>query len=267
MSVSEIPAQRARKFKTGRTILALVLREMQTTYGRSPGGYLWALLEPVGSIAVFTLVISVGLKIRTPSIGTNFPLFYATGILPFSLYGETTNKITSAIRFSRQLLRYPGVRYTDAIIARLALNFLTHLLVAYVIMTGIIILFDQDVTLNVPAIALSFVLAAMLGLGVGSVNCFLMGWFPVWSQIWSILTRPLFLLSTVIYSFEQVPWRWQDVLWYNPLIHVVGLMRRGIYPYYEAEYASPLYVLGVSLICLAFGLGMLHRFHREMLIR
>ena len=55
---------RPRRFKMGRTVMALMLREMSTTYGRSPGGYLWAVLEPLGGIAMMTLILAVGLRIR-----------------------------------------------------------------------------------------------------------------------------------------------------------------------------------------------------------
>ncbi|MEL6475009.1 MAG: sugar ABC transporter permease, partial [Pseudomonadota bacterium] len=33
-----------RRFASLRSIIALMLREMATSYGRSPGGYLWAVL-------------------------------------------------------------------------------------------------------------------------------------------------------------------------------------------------------------------------------
>ena len=35
------------RFQMGRTVVALMLREMATTYGRSAGGYAWAILDPV----------------------------------------------------------------------------------------------------------------------------------------------------------------------------------------------------------------------------
>ncbi|MDJ0823602.1 MAG: sugar ABC transporter permease, partial [Paracoccaceae bacterium] len=40
------PAYRRRRFATARAVMALMLREMSTSFGRSPGGYLWAILEP-----------------------------------------------------------------------------------------------------------------------------------------------------------------------------------------------------------------------------
>ena len=39
-----------------RTVVALMLREIATTYGRSPGGYVWALADPILGIALLTLV-------------------------------------------------------------------------------------------------------------------------------------------------------------------------------------------------------------------
>ena len=115
--------------------------------------------------------------------------------------------------------------------------------------------------------SLLVVLAALLGLGIGVINCYLSAVFPVWDQAWSILNRPMFLLSTIFFVFEDVPWQFQGVLWYNPLIHIIGLMRRGFYPTYDAAYVSVSYVLAVSLIPLALGLVVLNRYSREILNR
>ena len=37
----------------------LALREIATTYGRSPGGYVWALADPILGVALLTLVFDV----------------------------------------------------------------------------------------------------------------------------------------------------------------------------------------------------------------
>ncbi len=248
-------------------MLALILREMETTYGRSPGGYLWAILEPIGAITLFTLVIALGLKLRSPSIGSNFMLFYATGLLPYTLFIQTNIRIARSLRFSRQLLRYPRVTFVDAIIGRFIVYLITHLMVFYILMTGIHIGFGLPVHLDVKAIAIALTMAATLGLGVGCLNCFLMSFFPIWENIWKIMMRPLLLLSTVIYIFEEVPWQFQDLLWYNPLVQIIGLMRRGFYPSYDASYVSVVYVFAVALAPMALGLVLLHRWNRVLMNR
>jgi len=254
---------RTRSFATLRSISALMLREMATTYGRSPGGYIWAVLEPVGAIAILSLAFS--LLLRSPSLGTNFLLFYATGYLPFSLYISLSVKISQAIRFSRPLLAYPSVTYTDAIIARLLLTLLTQVMVFYIIMTGIHLVYDVRTVLDLPAILLAFSMATALGLGVGVMNCFLMSIMPVWENIWQIVNRPLFLLSMVLYIYEDMPSYVQKYLWYNPVGHMTGVMRTGFYPTYDATYVSVTYVFGVAAVLITAGLILLGRYHRLIL--
>ena len=87
MSQIELPPRASLtppRFRPFRTIAALMLREMSTTYGQSAGGYIWAILKPVGMIVILSLVFS--LMVRKPYLGTNFMLFYATGYLPYSFF-------------------------------------------------------------------------------------------------------------------------------------------------------------------------------------
>lgn len=258
-----LPPRRVRSFGSLRTISALMLREMATTYGRSPGGYVWAILEPVGAIAILTIAFS--LLLRSPSLGTNFPLFYATGYLPFALYAALSAKIAQSIRFSRPLLAYPSVTYMDAIIARLLLTLLTQVIVFYIIISGMHLVYDLRTVLDFPDIILSLSMATALGVGVGVVNCFLMSIIPVWENIWQIVNRPLFLLSAVIYIYEDLPAFAQAFMWYNPLAHMTGVMRTGFYPTYDASYVSLIYVFGVALVATVVGLVLLGRYHRHIL--
>lgn len=269
---NEFPAAQRPKVKRSiprfaglRTIAALMLREMSTSYGRTPGGYLWAILEPVAAISLLTAIFSLGF--RSPALGINFPIFYATGILPFTLFNDSAGKLGQALNYSKQLLAYPRVTFVDAVVARFMISLITQLMVCYIVMTFILVLFETRTILHFPTIARSFALTAFLGLGIGTMNCFLMKRFLVYQRIWSVLTRPLFLLSCIFFLFDTVPQPYQDYLWYNPLIHVIGLMRRGFYGSYEALYVSELYVCGVALTCLVIGLLLLRKDSKATLER
>lgn len=261
------PAIRAPGFRTSRSVVALMLREMSTTYGRSPGGYIWVILEPLGGIALFSLVLGLGLRIKSPGLGISFPLFYATGILCMMMYQRCTNAVSKSLAFHSSLLFYPGVSYIDAILSRFLVHLLTYLLISYLVFGGILLLFETRAVLDVPSIILSLSLAALLGLGIGCLNIYLFSTFPMWESLWGILTFPLLILSTVFYIFEALPAQVQYILSYNPLVHVIGIMRRGFYPTYEAAWASPSYVLAFALIPLVTGLFLLLRYHRDILNR
>lgn len=246
-----------------RTVAALILREMSTTYGRSPGGYMWAILEPVAGTLLMTAVFAAFM--RAPPIGTSFPLFFATGIVPFLIFTGLSGAVAQAVNFSRPLLAYPSVTWVDAILARFILHFLTDLMVAYILFTGIMLLFPTPVILNLAVIAGALALSAVLALGVGVLNCFLFTQFPVWQRGWSIVMRPMFIVSGVVIPFETIPQPWRDWLWYNPVVHLVGLMRRGFYFSYDGAYVSVTFVLVVAGISALVGLVFLSRYHRDLI--
>jgi capsular polysaccharide transport system permease protein len=117
------------------------------------------------------------------------------------------------------------------------------------------------------AILQSYASAILLGIGVGTLNCYLLLAYPLWRTIWGILTRPLFILSAIFYLFEELPQFAQEILWYNPLIHVTGLNRSGFFVTYEPSYISLLYVAVFSVIPLFFGLLILRRYSKDPLFK
>lgn len=235
----------------------MVIREMATRFGRSWGGYLWAIAEPLGGILMLTFAFSF--MLRTPPLGTNFALFYATGIIPFMLFSSVHGSVSQAINTNRGLLTYPVVQPLDAVFAKFLTSFMTLFVVGVLLYTGIILYFQLPVSLDPAAIFSGFLLMGLLGLGLGTINCVLFGFWPTWRHVWNVLTKPLFIASGMFYTFDSLPVQAQSVLWYNPLIHAVGLMRSGFYGGYDASYVEPLYVLGLSGGLFVIGAFLLRR--------
>jgi capsular polysaccharide transport system permease protein len=250
-------------FATSRAVFALILREMATSYGRSPGGYIWAILEPAAGIALLTAIFSAGF--RSPPLGTSFPLFYSTGILLFLMYGDIAMKLSQILNFSRALFEYPRVTFVDALLARLILSIMTQLMVHFIVFSGIIILFAGDVAIDMEKVFNAYLMIIILSVGVGTLNSFLTVAFPVWQSVWAVLNRPLFLISCMFFLFETVPEPYSSILWYNPLVHPIGAIRDAFYPYYNPTYVTPTYPLLFGAITLLTGLFLLNRYHRDIL--
>ncbi|MEM1235979.1 MAG: ABC transporter permease [Pseudomonadota bacterium] len=259
------PQSVTKTLRPARAIVALILREMSSSYGRTPGGYIWALAEPVAGIALLSAVFSAAFQ--TPALGLSFALFYATGMVPFSMFNGLSQKLTQALNFSRQLLAYPAVTLADALVARLILNLMVELLTAVIVFSGIILLIENRAIVDVAQIALALGLAAALATGIGVLNCYLVMRFPAWQQVWSILMKPMFVISCVFFLFDTVPQPFRDWLWWNPIVHVIGIMRRGFYAGYTADYASITYVAGIATMAFVIGLAMLKRDARSLLTR
>lgn len=259
------PIASRQRFASLRAIMAMMLREMASSYGRSPGGYLWAILEPAAGIFLLALLFS--LAFRAPPLGKDFAIFYATGVVPFFAFNEVSNKTAAALQYSKQLLAYPRVTFMDAILGRFILNFLTQMLTGYVVLTGTVLLFETRTLIDFPGIALAYAMLAALCFGVGTLNCFLFLRFAIWQRAWAIVTRPLMIVSGIIFVFDSIPEPYRGYLWYNPLIHIIGQMRKSFYISYSGDYVSPAFVFGVGLGCTLIGLLFLRRYYRDLLTR
>ena len=259
------PSRRPVRLRWLRVIFALVVREMGTRFGRSWGGYLWAVAEPLGGILLLTAAFSIAF--RRPPLGNNFSLFYATGIIPFFLFTGVSQGTGKAIDSNRGLLRYPVVSPLDAVLAKFITDFLTMFVVGVVLYTSIILWYGLQVNLNFALIFNGFLLMGLIGLGIGTLNCVLFGFWPTWRNVWTVLTKPLFILSGMFYTFESMPQEAQGFLWYNPLIHVIGIIRSGFYSSYRPDYVAPFYVLGIAAVTFLVGAYLLRRHASRLMER
>lgn len=251
-------------FATFRTISALVLREVSTRFGRTPGGYVWAILQPLGQILLLGFAFS--LLASSPALGTSFILFKATGILVFQIFRQCAQHTAKCITFSRPLLQYPRVTWADALLARFVLNSYIMSMVTALILSGIIVAEGLQLIIDWSSILTAMVLSLLLALGFGALNAFLFERIKIWEKLWQILSAPLMISSGVIVLYQDLPTVAQDVLWYNPILHVVAIMRMGFYSNYEPQYTSIAFVCACALVPLVFGLLLLRRTHRELIM-
>lgn len=246
-----------------RSILALVLREMATSYGRSPGGYLWAILQPVGGIAILTLIFSYA--VTSPPLGSSFALFYAPGMLGLTAFLSVSQNVQSALRFSRGLLAYPNTSFMDALLARFLLAALTQALIFFVVLVGLALILDLYLMVDFAMLARGFGLVLLIGFAVGVTNCAVEAALPVWGQIWGIATRPLYIVSGIFFLIDAMPGGYREVLLWNPLAHVIMDLRAGLFGSYDAPYSDPVQVAMTGGVLTLFGLILLRRWHRLIL--
>ena len=253
------PAQepKTRRFRTVRVVMALILREIGSRDSRSSLGFLWSIIDPIATVALLSIAFS--LFLRTPRLGTNFALYYVTGIVPFHLYSQVANRVAGSVRFSRQLLGFPSVMVLDTMIARFLLNYFINIVVFIVLTYGIIHYYDLRLNLDLQPIVLALAMSGALAIGVGAFNSVLFILFPSYEHVWGMFTRPMTIASGVLILIEDLPDWLYDILWWNPAAHLVAEMRHGFYPFYDTSWVSPFYVFTFSAITFALGLITLLR--------
>nr|WP_210339733.1 ABC transporter permease [Ensifer sp. ENS07] len=213
-------------------MLSLMIREISTRYGKRPGGYLWAFVDPVAHVLIMTVIFQA--VSRVPALGASFPLFFATGYLPYMFYTSMQSFVAGTIKANKPLLSYPIVSPFDAVVARYFVQFMTSFLIAFLVFEAVTLENHLSVSVDYGTIVCAASLGSLLGFGVGLANISMFARWPLYEQIFNLMMRPLFMLSGVFFLPDSMPKPIMDYMLYNPIAHVIMWFRTGVYPEYRA---------------------------------
>lgn len=232
---------------------ALVLRETRTRFGSNQLGYLWAVIEPALWIATFYALYAIAG--RQGPVGMDLISFLLTGLLPYSLFSAVTTQVSQSINGNKALLFYPQVRTLDIVAARTILECVTYASVFFLFVLAHALFVQQWPTIDDALVTvLGFALAAGTGAALGLVFCALEVLTSTAGRVRGPLLRPLFWCSGLFYTANGLPTNMRDILLYNPMLHVIEIVRDGWFPSYQARHADPAYAIAWMLCLLVLGL-------------
>jgi len=193
--------------------LYLALRDVKVRYKQAIFGAGWAVLQPLASAAVFTVVFDrlAGL----PSDGVPYPLFAYVGMTVWTYFAGAVTKSTQTLVQNAPLV---SKVYFPRLIAPIAavLPGVLDLLVALSLLVVLIPMygaFGGWAVLTTPLWLASLMAAALgVGLWLGALN---VTYRDVNHGV-TLLVQLWLFVSPVAYSSSQVPDSWQVVYFLNP---------------------------------------------------
>ena len=237
----------------GRVLLALMLREAQTRFGRHKLGYLWALFEPIAHVVLFMLIFSF--LQRHVALGDSLHMFLATGFATYFGFYHVMVRTEGGYRSNEALLTFPPVKVLDVFVGRALLELATWIVVTTLLMGGLIFLGygppPRSILLMLTAIAALF----LIGFGVGMFLGILTEFIPSMANLLRIPTRILYLTSGIFYLPEMLYPAARDVVVWNPVLHGIALFRMGYYEYYDSHTFDGTYLFGWAIGSLLLGLA------------
>lgn len=222
---------------------------------------MWAVMDPVFTIAILTAVFSA--IAHVPPLGRSFALFFSTGYAAFYMYRSTSEQVSAAVEANKALLNYPVVTPYDTVIARILLQVAT-LFVVNLLLFGVLYMLVPFERISLGPIILASLISVSLGAGVGISNIVWFHLSSTYQQIWGIVNRPSFIVSGVFFLPETIPSPFREYLMWNPLVHIIGLFRKGFYPTYRANYVDLTYIVGLAVFSIVFGLTLVWVFDGKL---
>jgi ABC-type polysaccharide/polyol phosphate export permease/tetratricopeptide (TPR) repeat protein len=238
-----------------RVVYALIIRETRTRFGDSTLGYGWALLEPVLHILMLSLVFAVLMHGRPP-IGTQFFIFYYTGIIPYHLFVHSSTSMTYAVTSNGSLLQLPLVSTFDVIIARGLLELATDLVVAVILLVGFGMIGLGTIPDDLAGVCASIAAVWVFGCGCGFINAVINGFCKSWDKIWAQLTRVLYFCSGIFYVPGMMPDWIRGILAWNPVLHAVDWFRSSFFVEYQPYWLDRTFLVTVAAVTLLAGLTL-----------
>ena len=202
-----------------RDLLAmLVWRDFSTRYRQSILGAGWAIVRPVLSVVVFTVIF--GMIAKLPSDGIPYPLFSFAAMMPWLYFSTALANATNSVVAAQNLLTkvyFPRLVLPLASIA----SGLGDFAIQFVVLIGLMCWYrvaPSWTVLLVPLFILEcMVVSLALGLWLTALNVKYRDIgqvVPFVIQIWMYLTP-------IVYSSSMVPARFRVLYSLNPLVGVV----------------------------------------------
>lgn len=236
-----------------RVLVAVLLRDMRTRYGRTHLGYLIAILWPFFHLAIIIGARTIFNKVAPP-MGTEPAVFYATGVLPYILCFYPARMMTMAIVQNKPLLQFRIVTPVILMLGRAILETLNAMAVLALMLLGLKLLDIEFAPDDWIAMAQGIVAAVYLGIGIGffGIICFSIMGFPAMMLVMLILLIQ-YLTSGALIPLTIFPSEVKELLVYNPLFHCVEWIRSAYYGT-ESFYLDRFYVFATGTFFLFIGL-------------
>lgn len=232
-------------------VTAIITREVRSRFVGDPLGYGWAYLTPLAWIAVIYVVFHI--LGRTSPVDADIGSFILSGIMPYLAFRYQVSSTLRAKTAYRSVMALPGIAPETIYTAIAALEFYNALIIYLVLLLGNFLLFGA-LHLNDPLeILLGFLLASSTGGALGYAIASVGGSGSSMMRATAVALRPMFYLSAVFYTANELPREWQAWLAWNPLLHAIELMRSGAFLDYRSEIASGWVPAGFIILCLAIG--------------
>ena len=225
-------------------------RDITIRYRQTVLGALWAVLQPLITMVVFTVLFGVVVKMPTNDIPP--PIFYFSALLPWLYFAGTMNTAGNSLVSNADLIR--KVYFPRLILpAQGALIGLVDFAIGAVILIVMMAAYgvlSWRLLFWIPLMGLLWSFSFSIGVLLSAVNVRFRDVkhaIPFMVQIWMFLTP-------VIYPSSALPKRFSWVIQLNPLSGLIEAFRASTVPSAPYDWPALLVSAGATVVILTIGL-------------
>jgi capsular polysaccharide transport system permease protein len=238
-----------------RVVQALLLREMQTRFGRNQLGFLWLFLEPLmlaGAIAGIKWVVDFGP--RYPGISVF--VFALVGYLPYFTFRAIVARAPGTLRANMTLLYHSQIKLIDVVLARHLLEMAAVITVMALIVAGLA-LWGGTAPNSIPILMAGLVLLILYANGLGLMAAAAASASEIAERLIHPLVYLTLPLSGALIALHSLPAPIREVLLWNPQANIHEMVREGFFGHLLPSYYDVGYVAFWAAVVNLLGLAAL----------
>lgn len=236
-------------------IFAIFLREIKSKFNDKLG-IAWSVISPLAFIFMLAFIRGLMDGGETHGIPTFFFMVY--GLLYVQLFIGVVGAVSNSIKKNKPLYAFRQVQPISSVIAISSFEILSKTFVMLII--GVISYYlKYDFIVHDPiGLIFNFIQVGFLGISVGLIFALTSSFIPEIDKLRTLVMRPVFFISGIFFSLQDIPKDLWPYLTWNPLLHAVELTRFAAYPHYGNIGVSSFYLGLCTLLALFFSLACYH---------
>ena len=223
-------------------LLHLVWRDVKSRYSQTVLGAGWAVLQPVLSMIVFSIIF--GRFARVPSDGVPYPVFSLAALVPWAYFSSALTGSSNSLVISRSLLTkvyFPRLMIPASPVLAALVDFGIASVVLLLVMAGYGLVPRLEVIWMLPVL---LAIISMTAMGAGCWLAALNVQYRDVRHVSPFLVQIWMYASPIVYSISLVPEAYRPIYALNPLAGAITGFRSAL-----LGTAAPTWTqLGLSLV-------------------
>ena len=204
-------------------IWQLIIRDVTSRYKRSVLGIAWTMLNPLATMIIMTIVFS-----QLFSRIEGYSAYLLSGLVIWNFFSQSSSTgINNLVRGGPMFTRIYVPRTAFAISS--VGTGIVNLLFSLVVLFGVMLVVGVPITWASLLIVVPILFTALFSLGMSLIISSAGIYFDDVVQMYRILLTAWMYFTPIIYQIDILPEYAQKLMFFNPMYHVVGLIRKATY--------------------------------------
>jgi lipopolysaccharide transport system permease protein len=219
-------------------ILGLVARDFRAKYLNSVLGSLWAILNPLAQILVYTLIFSQIMQAKLPGIDDTlgYSVYLVAGLLGWQFFAEVLGRMQNIFLEQSNLLtkaNFPRTSLPLYVVLSASINYVILML----IFIGFLIITGRAPNISIIGIIPLLIIQQTFAIGLGIFLATLNVFFRDIAHGMGIVLQFWFWLTPIVYPVQIVPEKLNWILEINPMTWIIqgyqNIFLYGSWPIWE----------------------------------